>query len=99
MKIEINSTYTIKLNSGEELIARVTDVQDTFITLHEPLSVAPGPKGMGLVPSVFTAEAGAETRLNTSSIAMVVATAEDIKMKYIETTTGLSLPDKKILVG
>lgn len=90
---------TFKLNSGEEVIGKVTGSAPDHVVLHEPLSVAPGPKGMGLVPSIFTAEADAETRLNTSSIAMVVKTGEDIKMKYIETTTGLTLPEKKILVG
>jgi hypothetical protein len=54
---------------------------------------------MGLIQSVFTSEPGVVVRLNINSITMFAQTEDKIKLKYIETTTGISVPSKKILVG
>jgi hypothetical protein len=54
---------------------------------------------MGLVPSLFTADPKAETRLNINSITVFAITDESIKVKYIQATTGISVPQKKIVLG
>ncbi len=54
--IEINEVYTFKLSSGEELVGKVLEVSENILTLSHPLSVAPSHQGMGLRPSMFTAE-------------------------------------------
>ena len=99
MNITVGEVYTLKLNSGEELVARVNSVNDTNLSLHDPLSVAPGPNGVGLIPSLFTADPKGETRLNTSSIAIYALTDSTIRSKYIEATTGIVVPDKKLILG
>ena len=99
MNIKENEVYTFKLTSGEELIAKVTGSDDNYVYMTEPLSVAPGPQGMGLIQSVFTSEEGAQVTLNIKNVTMFSDTADAIKQKYIQTTTGLSVPSKKILVG
>lgn len=99
MKIEINEVYTFKVSSGEEIVAKVAGQDEQYIDLSEPLSVAPGPQGMGLMQTVFTSEPGSVVRLNISAITMYSATEENIKMKYIETTTGIKVPSKKIVLG
>jgi len=101
MNIELNEVYTIKLNSGEELITKVTKVDDEHgeLVINEPVSVAPGPQGMGLVPSVFTANPKSEYRLNTNSVALYVKTDDTVKDKYVEATTGIQLPEKKLVLG
>lgn len=94
-----NEVYTIKLNSGEELITRIKEVLATHITISEPVSIAPGPQGMGLMPSMFTANPAGEFRINTNSIAMIAETEYNVKNKYSEAISGIKVPDKKILVG
>jgi hypothetical protein len=37
--------------------------------------------------------------INTNSIAMYAETDESVKAKYIEATTGITIPDKKIIMG
>lgn len=96
---EPGRVYTFKLNSGEELIARIKMAGGDWIEIENPVSVAPGPQGMGLVPSMFTAEPGAEIRLNTASVSIYALTEDAVKMKYIEATTGIRVPDKKIIMG
>ena len=101
MKIvaETGKVYTFKLNSGEELIAKVTDVSGEWVTVEEPVSVAPGPQGLGLVPSMFTADPKEEIRLNTNSVSLVSKTDDSVKMKYLEATTGIKVPEKKLILG
>lgn len=97
--MEIGKVYTFKLNSGEEMIAKVVDAGEGYAMLQDPVSVAPGPQGMGLVPSMFTADPDKNPRLNMSCVAIHSLTDENVRMKYIEATTGIKVPDKKILVG
>jgi len=99
MKLEVNSVYTFKLNSGEELVTKVLGVDEDEILIHDPLSVAPGPQGMGLMPGLFTAEPKAEVRLNSKNVAFYALTDASVKVKYIEATTGIKLPDKKLVLG
>ena len=47
--MEIGKVYTFKLNSGEEMIAKVVEAGEGYAMLQDPVSVAPGPQGMGLV--------------------------------------------------
>jgi hypothetical protein len=91
--------YTFKLNSGEELIAKVIKAETDFITIFDPVSVAPGPQGLGLVPSLFTADPEGEIKLNTNSIAVYGMTDEGIKAKYTQATTGIAVPNKKLILG
>jgi hypothetical protein len=97
--LEPNKVFTFKLNSGEELIAKVTQAGGDFIEIEEPVSIAPTQQGMQMIPSVFTADPKGIFRLNTSSIAIYAETDDSVRMKYLEATTGIKVPDKKILVG
>lgn len=101
MKFITGSVMTIKMNSGEELIAKVTSVpdEDGFITIEEPVSIAPTQQGMQMIPSIFTADPKGEFKLNTSSIAIYAETDDSVRMKYLEATTGIKVPDKKIVLG
>jgi hypothetical protein len=99
MNLTANETYTMKLNSGEELIATVISDDATSITIKDPVSVAPGAQGMGLIPSMFTADPDAETKLNKSAVTVYALTDESVKVKYIKATTGIDVPEKKIILG
>lgn len=99
MKFNIGEIYTIKLVSGEEVISKVTSHEDDLLTISDPLSVAPGPQGVGLMPSLFTGESDQPVVLNTKTITMFVLTADPVRVKYIEATTGITTPSKKIVLG
>ena len=100
MTLEVGKVYTFKFNSGEEVIAKVkAECVGNYIAVEDPVSIAPGPQGMGLVPSMFTADPKQSVTINTNCIAMYCETDDSVKMKYIEATTGIKVPEKKILVG
>ena len=99
LALKPNQVYSFKLNSGEELIAKVLLAGGDFIHIEEPVSIAHSPQGMGLVPSVFTSDPKGEFRLNTNSISIFAETEDAVKMKYLEATTGIKVPDKKLILG
>ena len=99
MTIKVGETYTFKLTSGEEVLGKVLEVQDNYISLKDPVSVAPGPQGLGLMQSMFTADPKDPARLNINNVTIFALTDESVKAKYIEATTGLVVPDKKLILG
>ena len=99
MKNLVGSTVTFKLNSGEELIAKVTKHSDDWLEISAPVSVAPGPQGLGLVPSMFTADADEKVMLNINNVVIYALTDDAVKMKYIEALTGIKVPEKKLILG
>ena len=97
--MQTGQVYTFKLNSGEEVIAKVVDKHDNYVDVETPVSVAPGPQGMGLIQSLFTADPDQKIQINMNCVAIHALTDDGVKMKYIEATTGIKVPDKKIIMG
>jgi len=100
MTLEVGKVYTFKFNSGEEVVAKVkAECVGNYIAVEEPVSIAPGPQGMGLIPSLFTSDPTQSVTINTNSIAMYSETDDSVKMKYLEATTGIKVPEKKLILG
>jgi hypothetical protein len=97
--MNIGEVYTFKLNSGEELVAKVLKVNEKDVIVSNPVSIAPNQKGIGLVPSLFTVDSDTEVTINTNSVSIIAQTEESVKAKYIEATTGITVPDKKLILG
>lgn len=92
-------TYTIKLNSGEELVAKIIKVGGTTTLISNPVSIAPSQQGMQMIPSLFTADIDQEISINNSSISIYAPTEQSVADKYLEATTGIKIPEKKIILG
>lgn len=97
--MEQGKIYTFKLNSGEEVIAKYIEQEDNYITVQAPVSIMAGPKGVQLMPTLFTVDPDGQVTLNINSVSIYADTDESVQGKYIEATTGIQVPDKKILVG
>jgi hypothetical protein len=95
----LNQVAVLKLTSGEEMIVKIEEVSEESITVSNPVSVAPGPQGMGLVPSMFTADPDSLVVINTRAITMYSTPELNVKDKYISATTGIQLPNKSIIMG
>jgi hypothetical protein len=48
---------------------------------------------------MFTYKPDSEVRLNSNSISVIAETDDGVKSKYIQATTGISVPAKKIVLG
>ena len=99
MNCTVGEIMTFKLGSGEELVAKYIGTTDGEITVSNPVSVAPSHQGIGLINSLFTAETKNEVRININSIMMYAVTEEGVKNKYIEATTGITIANKKLILG
>lgn len=99
MNFEKDTVYTIKLNSGEELVAKVVGVEFGRLTVSKPVSMAPGPQGLQLVPSLFSSNPDKNVDINITSISMSTPTRDDVETAYIEATTGITVGSKQILAG
>jgi hypothetical protein len=99
MEIKLNEVYSFKLVSSEEIVARVLEIGSDYLVVEEPVSITTNGQGIGLIPTLFTSEPQTKVRLNTNSIALTSVTADNIKMKYLEATTGIKVPTKKLVLG
>lgn len=99
MNLETNKVYSLKLTSGEEVVGKVAEQSETTITLEQAITIGMGQQGMQMIPAMFTALPTSDITINTANITMFADTAEDVKDAYREATTGLKVPDKKIIMG
>mgnify|MGYP003345542729 CR=1 FL=1 len=100
MAFEAGKVYTFKFNSGEEMVGKIVNLsQSDYIEVENPLSVAPNAKGMGLIPSLFTSDPDKPVMININSVSMHAEADDSIRMKYLEVTTGIQVPEKKIVLG
>jgi len=84
-------TVSLKLNSGEEVIAKLEDETSSHIKVSKPLMVAATQQGLGLAPFMFTADPEASIKLNLTSISCITKTEKDMASQYVQNTTGLTV--------
>ncbi len=100
MKLNKKEIYTFKLVTGEEVVAQTVEIDDDHYMISKPCTVLPNEKGqMQMVPSAYTMELDKDVRINTTAIAMILESNESVKAAYKKATTGIDVPEKKIIHG
>lgn len=100
MKIDVNGKYTFKLVTGEEIVAQVVSVAEDHYMVSKPCTIMPNQQGqMQMIPSAFTMELDKDVQINTSAVAMIFEPNESVQSAYTKATTGIEVPDKKIIHG
>lgn len=84
-------TVSLKLNSGEEVVARLEEDADSILKVSKPLMLTATQDGVGLAPFMFTVGTDQPIALNKNSILCVVKTEENMASQYIQNTTGLTM--------
>jgi hypothetical protein len=82
---------TLKLTSGEELVAKLVEDGPLHYKLKNPQVIGMGPKGPGLMPYLFTVSPDKEIRLQKSTVTVAEPTDEQFAKQFIESTTGIAL--------
>lgn len=80
---------TLKLITGEEIIARVLKEGDCW-KLNNPVMTIQTPQGLGLVPYCMTST-DKEMTLHSEHIMLLLDTRKELADQYLENVTGLSL--------
>jgi len=99
MNLETNTVYTFKLNTGEELVAKLTAINADHLVVQHPILTVPSPQGLQMMPGLFSANMEHEIRLNNSSWAMIAETRDDVRDSWIQATTGIAPVRKQIITG
>jgi hypothetical protein len=89
--ITSGEVVTIKLTSGEELVAKLASETDSHYKLSKPLVLTAGPQGLGMAPYLFTVSPDKEINLNKLTVTVISPTEKDFADRYIQGTTGISL--------
>jgi len=103
MDVEIGKVYSFKLNSGEEVTGTVKGIINSspapYYEVDELLGTGMTQKGVQLMPAMMTTEIEGITNVYISSVAMVKPPRDDVLDAYRESTTGIKMPNKKILLS
>ena len=82
---------SIKLSSGEEMIARLDSENDTNVIVSKPYILIAAQNGMALAPYMFTVTPDTKIKLKINNIICVVKSAKDASDMYIKQSTGLTV--------
>lgn len=98
-KIDIDDVATFKLSNGDELVARVVSKSlDGDFVINKPHSVIPSQQGVGLYPSLITADPESNLAIGHNHIMMCAPTVPEIEAHYIKMTTGVVVAPKQSII-
>jgi hypothetical protein len=87
----IGDVVSLKLSSGEEIIARLDEQSDTEYKLGKPMVIAMGPNGPGLIPFMFTAGTQKSVPVSRRAVSVITASDKQFADQYISSTTGIQM--------
>ena len=82
---------SIKLSSGEEMIARFEDENGEVITIVKPYILIAAQNGMALAPYMFTISPDTKVQLKINNVIFIVKSAKDAADMYIKQSTGIAI--------
>ena len=82
---------TLKLTSGEELVAKLVEETDTYYKLSRPMVIGMGQQGPGLMPYLFTVHPDKDVKLLKTTVTVAEATDKTFADQFIQSTTGIKL--------
>jgi hypothetical protein len=85
----VGDIVSFKLITGDEIVARIELIDTDWYEISKPCTVMPSPQGMGLIQSLFTADADVNVRLQKQHIIMHAPSIDQMQKHYIKTTTGI----------
>ena len=80
---------SFKLSTGDEIVARIISTDSDSFEISKPCTVMPSAQGMGLIQSLFTADADVNVRLQKQHVIMHAPSIDQMQKHYIKTTTGI----------
>jgi hypothetical protein len=89
--VTAGEVVTLKLTSGEEIVAKLDSETTTHYKLSRPMVIGMGPNGPGLMPYLFTVNPEKIVGLLKSTVTVAEATDKTFANQFIESTTGIKL--------
>jgi glycine cleavage system H lipoate-binding protein len=88
---KVGDVVSIKLSSGEEMIARFEDENDDVVTVAKPYILIAAQNGMALAPYMFTIAPDTKVKLKINNVICIVKSAKDASDMYIKQSTGIAI--------
>jgi hypothetical protein len=89
--VSAGEVVTMKLMSGEELIAKLVEENDKGFKLSKPMVLSMGPQGIGMIPFAMTVDMEKDITVRNSAVISVEATEKQFSDAYVQNTTGIKL--------
>jgi uncharacterized alpha/beta hydrolase family protein len=89
--VSAGEVVTLKLTSGEELVARLDEETPTHYKLTKPMVIGMGQSGPGLMPYLFTVSQDKTIPLLKSTVTVAVSSDKIFADQYIQSTTNIKL--------
>jgi hypothetical protein len=89
--VTVGEVVTLKLTSGEEIVAKLVEETATYYKLSKPMVIGMGQKGPGLMPYLFTVHPDKDVKLLKTTVTVCEATDKTFADQFIESTTGIKL--------
>lgn len=89
--ITAGEVITLKLVSGEELVARLSEETDSHYVLNNTRVIGMGQQGPGFMPYLFTVDPEKDIRLTKSTVTVAEPTDATLAKQFIESTSGIKL--------
>jgi len=99
MNIQTDTIYSFKILTGEEFVAKVTEIHADHMIIEHPIMTVISQQGLQMMPGMFSANLDKSVRLNNNSWAMIAETREDVRDSWIQATTGIAPVRKQIITG
>ena len=98
MNIQKDTVATIKLVTGEEVIARVSNIQGTTITIERPLVIMMSPQGLAFGTFVPTMDYSKGIDIDTRNILVMGPALDKVATEYKNATSPIKTPPKSSLI-
>jgi hypothetical protein len=96
---ETNTVITIKLASGEELIAKyIKQTEDKDIVIEKPLAMMMSPQGLAFATFVPTMNHDGGVTLSKQNIVAVGKTLDKVAKEYVNATSPIKTAAKPNLI-
>ena len=96
MLVKINykkgDIISIKLVTGEEIVAKFEEETDTVITVDKPMSLQLGPQGMGISQFMLTMDMDSKVTISKQNCLVIALTRKEMSDQYIQGTTRIAMP-------
>jgi hypothetical protein len=84
-------TISLKLASGEEIVARLDKEEQDVLVLTKPLVLIAQGEGLGLAPFMFSVSPDSKFNMRLSAVSCIVKTEGEIAKQYTAQTTGIQM--------
>lgn len=89
--VAVGEVITLKLTSGEELVAKLEEETDAYYKLSHPQVIGMGPSGPGLMPYLFTVSPERDVKLSKTTVTVAEPTDAPFAKQFLESTSKIQL--------